>query len=232
MSKGLTLPGAALTTGCAMLLQTLTAPFAQFYVLERLIFPGDMERTVHNIVEHHTLFAAGLVALLVNYVLDIVIAWSLYVLLAAVNRQMSLLAAWFSLVYTALGMVSALNLATVFRLLTTPDYAIAFGARPLEAQAKLLLNTFRSDWSLGLIFFAIHLGLVGYLIWRSGFIPRIIGVLLIMNGLAWIVDGLEPYLYPNVNLPFLSIAYLGELVLMGWLLIRGSKIQEDPTGKP
>jgi hypothetical protein len=91
---------------------------------------------------------------------------------------------------------------------------------------QLSLDSFRWDWSLSLIVFAIHLCLLGYLICRSSYIPRILSALLIIDGLGWIVDCLRPYLYPNAHLRFLFITFLGELVFMVWLLARGWKIPE------
>src|ERR1035438_5246021 len=75
-----------------------------------------------------------------------------------------------------------LNLVTVYRLLTTPEYLGSFGSGPLHAQANLLLHSFRYDWSISLVIFGIHLVLLGCLIYHSGYIPKIIGFLLILNG--------------------------------------------------
>jgi len=74
----------------------------------------------------------------------------------------------------------------------------------------------------------IHLALLGYLVYRSGYIPKIIGILLAINGLGWLIDILNPYLYPNAHLGFIHITFFGDLFLMLWLLVRGWKIQE-PT---
>ena len=107
-----------------------------------------------------------------------VIAWALYVLLAPVNRSLSLLTAWFQLVYAAIALSGVLNLVAVYHLLHTPDYLTLFGSGPLHAQVLLLLNSFRYAWTLGLVPFGVHLVLLGYLIYRSGYIPRIVGILL------------------------------------------------------
>jgi hypothetical protein len=163
---------------------------------------------------------------LITFLEDVVIAWALYFLLAPVNRSVSLLTAWFRLMYTAVALFAVLNLATVYRVLTTPDYLTAFGSGPLHAQVMLLLHSFRYDWSLSLVIFGIHLILLGCLIFRSGYIPRIIGILLVIDGLGWEIDSLQVYLFPNAHLGFISITFFGELVLMLWLLIRGWKVQE------
>jgi hypothetical protein len=163
---------------------------------------------------------------LINFVEDIVIAWALYVLLAPVNRSLSLLAAWFQVVYAAIALVATLNLATVYRMLTTPEYLTTFGSGPLGAQVNLLLHTFRYDYSLALVIFGIHLLLVGYLIIRSSYIPWWLGVLLVIDGLGWMVHSVQPYLYPDANLDFLFVTFFGEVIFMLWLLIMGWRIRE------
>jgi hypothetical protein len=93
---------------------------------------------------------------------------------------------------------------------------------------NLLLHTFRSDYSFGLILFGIHLVLVGFLIVRSGYIPWWLGVILIVNGLGWVSDSVQPYLYPDANTGFVFVTFFGELIFMLWLLIRGWSISEAP----
>jgi len=222
--EGLTLRQAALVAGFGYLLMPVS--YAEFVIYPKLVIPGNVEQTVQNIVTHGGLFVAAILCYLITFINDMVIAWALYVLLIPVNRSLSLLTAWFRLMYTAIGLFGLLNLVTVFRLLTTPDYLTTFGPGPLHAQVDLLLHSFRYDWSISLIIFGVHLVLLGYLIYRSGYIPRVIGVLLVINGLGWVIDSLRPYLYPNAPLGFIFVTFFGELIFMVWLLVRGWKIQE------
>lgn len=222
--EGLTLRQAALTAGFGYLLMPVA--YAEFAIYPRVVIPGDIEQTVQNIAVHGRLFAAAILCYLITFLIDVVLAWALYVLLAPVNRALSLLTGWFGLVYSAVALTAVLNLVAVFRLVHTPDYLTAFGTQQLHAQVQLLLGSFQYDWSFSLIIFAVRLVLMGYLIYRSGYILRIIGILLIIDGLAWVINGLRPYFYPSAHLHFISIAFLGELVFMLWLLIRGWKIQE------
>jgi hypothetical protein len=83
---------------------------------------------------------------------------------------------------------------------------------------------------MSLVIFGIHLVLLGVLIFRSGYIPRFIGILLVINGLGWMIDRLRLYLFPDAPLGFLFITFFGEMVFMLWLLIRGWKIRE-PAGR-
>lgn len=222
--EGLTLRQAALIAGFGYLLGPVT--YAEFSIYPKLVIPTSIEQTMQNIAAHQGLFAAAILCYLIEFIEDIVIAWALYFLLVRVNRAVSLLTAWFRLMYTAIALFGMLKLVTVFRVVNAPDYTAAFGSGPLHAEVKLLLGTFRDDWSIGLVLFGIHLVLLGCLIYRSGYIPRWLGILLVINGLGWVIDSLQPYIYPNVHLRFLFITFFGEVFLMLWLLIRGWKIQE------
>lgn len=221
---GVTLRQAALIAGICYLLLPVT--IAELYINPKIIVPGHIEQTAQNIVVHGKLFVAAILCYLVTLILDVVIAWALYILLAPVNRAVSLLAAWFRLIYTVIGLVALLNLTTLYRLLTTPECVKAFGPGPLQAQAMLLLNSYQYDWSIGLMIFALHLIVIGCLIFRSGYIPRILGVLLALDGLVWLINPLRPYLYPTANLRYLFIFSFTELLLPLWLVIRGWKIDE------
>ncbi|HKD02738.1 MAG TPA: DUF4386 domain-containing protein, partial [Terriglobales bacterium] len=174
------------------------------------------------------LFFVGILCHLVTLMLDVIIAWALYVLFVPVNKSLSLLTAWFRLVYTVVALVGLFQLVTVLRLLTTSAYLEAFGSAALHAQVMLLLNSFRYDWSLSLLIFGIHLALLGYLICRCRYVPWIIGILLALDGLGWVINGLRPYLYPKANLGFFFTMSFVELIFPLWLVIRGWKIPE-PT---
>ncbi len=227
--QGITLRRAALIAGLALLITAFAAPFAEFFVSPTLIIPGNIEETAQNIVANEGLFLAGMFSYLTTFICDVLIAWALYVLLIPVNRSLSLLTAWFRLVYTVIALVGLLKLVTVFRILSTPDYLTVVGSDHLHAQVQLLLNSFRYDWSFGFVFFGIHLCLLGYLVYRSGYIPRILGILLAIAGFGYLIYYLSPYLYPNADLGFIMITFFGELIFMLWLLVRGWKIQEPTT---
>jgi len=110
--------------------------------------------------------------------------------------------------------------------LNTANNLPLFEHEQLYAQVKLSLSAFKSNWSFGILFFGIHLGLLGYLVIRSSYIPRILGVLLIITGLGYLITTIGPYLFPNINLHVAKYTFYGELIFMLWLLIMGSKIKE------
>jgi hypothetical protein len=227
-NQGITLPQAALIAGLGLLIMAFAAPVAEFVVYPRLFIPGKIEETAQNIVANQALFLVGMFAYLITFVCDVLVAWALYILLIPVNRSLSLLTAWFRLVYTVIALLGVLKLATVFRIVTTPDYRTAVSKDQLHAQVQLLLRSSQYEWSIGVVLFGIHLGLLGYLVYRSDYIPRMLGILLAIAGVGYPIYYLSPYLYPNTDLGFIMITFFGELVFMLWLLVRGWKIQE-PT---
>lgn len=224
--QGMSLRLAALVAGLGLLGMTIAAPFAEFFVYAKLVESGDIQTTVQNMQTSGGLLIAGIFSYLFVFILDVLVAWALYVLLIPVNRSLSLLTAWFRLVYTAIALFALAKLATVYRLLHTSDYLADIGMEQLHFQVQLLLGAFRYEWGLGLILFGLHLVLLGYLVYRSGYIPRWLGILLVIAGTGWVIYELGPYLMPDVDLGFLIIAFSLEIVFMGWLLIRGWKIYQ------
>ena len=218
---------AALAAGLGYLL-TPTA-FAEFYAYPHLVVMGNMQQTTHNIQAHPGLFFAAFLCYLGSYVCDIVIAWGLYFLLKPVSPSLSLLAAWFQLVYAAVGLYSSLNLVTVLRLLNRPEYLALLGPAALQAQVGLLLASFRASWEMSLVFFAIHLGLVGYLVYRSGYVPKLLGLLLAVAGMGYLINSMAPYMFPKANLGWLPFSFSGELFFMFWLLIKGTRLGDQTT---
>ena len=222
---GITLRQAALIAGIAYIPGPVI--YAEFKLFPAVVIPGDIAQTVFNISHHGGLFAAAIVCYLIGLLEDIVIAWALYVLLAPVNKALSLLTSWFRLMYAAMGLFGVLQLAIAYRLVHSPHYGAAFGASQLQAQVEMLIDSFRYGWNFSLVVFAIHLILLGYLIYRSGYIPWILGVLLAMDGVGWIVSGLRPYLYPAANLDWLFLFSFVELLLPLWLLTMGWRLRSE-----
>lgn len=220
----LTLGQAALIAGIGLLVMTFSAPYAEFYVFPRLILPEEIERTVANLTTHRGLYVSALAALFLNYLADIVVAWALFVFLAPVNRQLSLLAAGFRLLYTGLGVSALMNLFSVVRILDLPQYAGQVAAGELNIEFQLLLDAYRIEWGVALLLFGLHLVLVGYLAMRSGFVPRLVGCLVAIAGLGYIVYMLGLYALPTISFAVVTVTFLFEPIFMIWLLWKGRQI--------
>jgi hypothetical protein len=217
---------AALIAGLAILAMAIAAPYAELFAFPKLVVPFKAAETVQNIIANKTVFISAIFGYLITFICDLVAAWALYVLLKPVNEGLSLLAAWFRLVYTVIAIVALLNLVTVFRLLNGPGYLTVFEPNQLNAQVMFSLHAFRTGFHFGILFFGIHLEIIGYLVFRSNYIPKILGVLLIIAGLGYLLTMLKPFLFPSINVDFAMYTFYGELIFMLWLLIKGSRIPE------
>ena len=221
---------AAVVAGVTTLIMVFCAPFAELYAYPKLVVPGNGLQTLQNITSHRELFALLITGYTITFIGDLLAAWALYILLKPVNGFLSLLTALFRVVFAVIAIVSLLNLVNAFRMATTPDYATLFTPVQLQAQIMLSLSAFRYGFHFGLIFFGIYLWLLGYLVWRSKYIPWILGLLLIITGSGYFATSIQPYLFPSIRLSFAIYTFYGELIFMLWLLIRGWKISEIPTG--
>ncbi|AEA46667.1 DUF4386 domain-containing protein [Archaeoglobus veneficus] len=217
---------AAIVAGFGLLFMTIAATFAYFYVLSNLIVPGDAATTANNIMANELLFRTAIDSFIIVVILDVVVAWALYVLLKPVNKSLSLLAAWFRLVYATIFGISLHNFFSVLLLLSGADYLTVFETGQLHAQVMLFLNAFSYGWLIGLVFFGLHLSVLGYLVFKSGYIPRILGVLLIIAGFGYLIDSFAKFLFPNYEATIGLFTFIGELLFMLWLLLKGAKIPE------
>lgn len=210
--------------------------FANFFVRVRLIEPDDAAATAGNIMDSETLFRVGVVSFLIVFVLDVVVAWALYLFFRPVNRDVSLLTAWFRLTYAILLGAALVFFFFALELVSGADHLEAFDKGQLDAQVMVYLDAFNDLWLIGLACFGIHLALLGYLILASGHIPRVLGVLLVLAGVAYVINTLANALlsnYDDYEAVFVGIvavpAVIGELAFPIWLLLRGGK---EPNALP
>lgn len=227
---------AAQIAGVGYLIIFVLAIFANFFVVTGLVEEGDAATTAANIADSEGLFRAGLISFLVVFVVDVVIAWALYIFFRGISRDVSLVTAWFRLVYTVLLGVGLIFLFQVLQLVGGADYLRAFESSQLDAQVMLSLDGFSNAWLIGLVCFGIHLGLLGHLILRSVAIPRLLGYVLVVAGAAYVIDTLGNTLLANYEVyegVFLAIvaipSVIGELWFALWLLLRGGKREHSPT---
>jgi hypothetical protein len=153
-----------------------------------------------------------------------VVAWGLYVLLKPVSRSVSVLMAWARLVFAVIFAVAVVNLLSAVHLVTDPTYRAAFEPTQLNAQMMASLNAFNAGWAVALVFFGIHLILIGYLALKSGYMPKLVGILLVIAGLGYAADSFILFLVPDYVATAALFTFVGELVLALWLVIRGKTI--------
>lgn len=222
----------ARVAGYGLLLMAILAMFANFFVIEGLIVPGDAATTANNIMTNELLFRSGIISFIIVLILDVLVAWALYILLKPVNKNLSLLAAWLRLVYTAIFGIAIYHFLNVLELLSDAEYLTVFETDQLHAQVMLSMNAFSNAWLIGLVFFGLHLLVIGYLIFKSAYMPKIIGILLMIACFGYLIDNFAKILlsnytdYESIFLPIVAVpGVIGELSLAFWLVFKGGKVQ-------
>jgi len=198
------------------------------------IVAGDAAQTVGNIMGGEALFRMGVVGWLVIAVLDVVVAWALYVVFKPVHRSLSMLAAWFRLAYAAVFVASVTHLLVAVHILTDVAYA-KLGTGQRDAQVMMALDAFKNGWALGLVLFGVSLGLLGYLAYVSGYVPRLLGVLLAIAAVGYVAANLGKVLFPAVGGTLDAIvaapAAIGEIAFAVWLVARAGRLPSSDAGQ-
>ena len=195
-----------------------------------LVVAGDAAKTARNIVDNELLFRAITCGFLIVAILDVVVAWALYVFLRPVNRSIALLAAWLRVVYAAVFAAALSNLFVAVRLLTGADSLKAFGTGQLNAQVMMSVNAFNDGWDAALVIFGLHLLVLGYLVFKSGYIPRVLGILVMIASLGYLIDSFGGVISVGYNANVAQFTFVGEVLLMVWLLWKGVRLKEPASG--
>ncbi len=198
---------------------------AEVFVLDTLIVRGDAAATANNILASEPLYRLGVAAKFVDYTVYLAVTVILYALLKPVSKSSALLAAAFSFVGTAVIAAAALFYFAPLVLLGGASAFSVLGAERLQALAFLSLRLNSVGSSIALVFFGLHLVLIGWLIVKSRFLPRILGVLSVIGGTCFLINSFANFLSPPLaaQLPayiFLPGA-LAQAVLALWLFLVG-----------
>ena len=214
----------ARVAGALYLVANLFAPFTLLYLPSRFIVRGDAAATASNIMASELLFRLGIVGNLFTFIANIFLALALYQLLKVVNKNMASLMVILFLVGVPIAMLNELTQLAVLQLLGGAGYLKAYPADQLQALAYLLLRLHDQGLLIAHIFFGLWLLPMGYLVFKSGFIPKIVGVLLVIAGVGYVVQSFAAFLGYNVNI--ILFTGLGELVFLLWLLIKGVNVEQ------
>jgi hypothetical protein len=211
--------------GACQLLEAVTAAFGEVVIPGKLVVAGNAAATAANILGHERLFWLGFASSLIGVAFHIVWALLLYELLKPVNRSVSLLAAFFILVGCAIQALTCLLYLAPLLILQGGSSLSAFTLEQLQSLALMFLKLNDYAFDVYLVFFGFWCVLIGYLIFKSTFLPRVLGVLLAISGLGWMT-----YLYPplatRLFFPFIAAASaLGEIPLELWLIVMGVNVQ-------
>lgn len=213
---------AGLVAGVGLLVMAALAVPSNFIAIEGLVTPGDAAATATAIRASEGMFRLGIAGWFVIAALDVLVAWALFRVFSAVHVDISRLAAWLRLVYAGVLLVAITELMGALRLLGTDGYLGALPTGQLQAQALLRINAFTDVWDAGLILFGLHLLALGYLAYRSGYVPKVLGVLVAIAGLGYLFDSFAAVLATATNVG--AFTFVGEFLLGLWLVARWRRI--------
>ncbi|KJS16948.1 MAG: hypothetical protein VR69_07190 [Peptococcaceae bacterium BRH_c4b] len=209
--------------GFLWLLMFIFGPIAQI-VRSKIFVIGDIEATANNILANEFLFRLGFVSDLIMMVIFLLLPLVLYKLLNTVDKNLSILMVIFVIVSVPINMLNLLNEFSSLHLLSGAEYLSVFEIRQIKAQAMLSYDLYLHGYEIANIFFALWLVPLGILVYRSGFLPRVLGILLVVGGCGLLLEVFIHFLFPNcviVNTILLIPQTIAEFSFLIWILIRG-----------
>ena len=223
---------AARIAGAIYLTMVFTAPFSLIYVPSKLIVRGDASATADNILAHETMFRLSIFGDLIGQVVFICLGIALYRLLSKVNKTWAALMVAFVLVSAAVGFLDTLNNIAALILFRGGEFLTIFDKPQRDALAMFFLRLHSQGISIDEIFWGLWLFPFGLLVFRSGFLPRWLGVWLMINCFGYVVLSVIGFFFPTYNdkaFLYLQPVLFGELAAMLYLLIRGANVKAIPA---
>lgn len=205
--------------------------FAQMIVRDSLIVPFDATATANQILESESLFRLGFVSDLAMMTFYLLLAFTLYILLKPVGENLALLFLLFTVTGVAIMCLNMLNQFSVLLWLSGADYLSAYDANQLHAQVLVSLNLHKNGYLIAQVFFGLWLFPLGYLVYQSGYFPKVLGILLMLACIAHLVEFMTTFLLPAYTETIGSVTdisvMLGEFTFCLWLLFMGAKGQSS-----
>jgi hypothetical protein len=201
--------------------------FGELLVRDKLIVSGDATATANNIIASQLLWRISIAGDLIALVCSVALALIFYVLLRPVSKNLALLAVFFNLVELAIDAANKLNLFAALLLLGSADYLKAFDPYQLHALAYLPLKLHDYGFGISLVFFGFVCLILGYLLFRSGYFPKTLGVLMTLAGLTYLTNSFTLILAPTYSVmisPILGLALIGETSFCLWLIVKGVNV--------
>ena len=214
--------------GLAYLIIIVAGAFGELFIRNKIIVSGDAVATAHNIAASPLLWRIGITGDLIMHVCDLILAMVYYLLFKRVNKNLAMLSVLFGLIQTAVLVANKLNLLMPIFLLGNEEYIEAFNPHQLQILSYVFVKAHGYGFGIGLIFFGFECLIDGYLIFKSGFLPRILGVLIFIAGLCYLINSFTMILAPALaDLIFpvvLAPTFIGEFSMCLWLLVKGVNV--------
>jgi hypothetical protein len=214
--------------GGLYLIYIVATIFANFSRTQLIVF-GDAAATANNILASDGLFRIGFMSDVLAGILFLLAAWALYVLLKPVNKNIALLFVLLNLGGVAVQCLNMLNLFSAALLLSGADYLKVFQADQLQTIAMFFIDLHKNGFMIAQFFYGAWLFPLGYLVFKSGYLPKLLGIILMVECFGWLLYPFQFFLFPAFTvISYLSfvVGFIGEFSLSLWLLIKGVKEQK------
>jgi Domain of unknown function (DUF4386) len=212
--------------GFLYLFQIPLGVFGILYVPNGLMVPGNMATTASNILENEFLFRLSIVSAILCALVTIATALYIYKVLRFVNENYAKWILLFALIAAPMSMLNELNSVAVLLLLKSHEFATIFTPSQLHSFISIFLDLHKSGYQITGIFFGLWLLPMGYLVFKSTYIPKIIGALLVITCLGYLIDFTTFFLYPNFGIIISEYTWAGEVLMVLWLLIKGVNVEK------
>jgi Domain of unknown function (DUF4386) len=219
----------ARVAGFLYLLVVLAGPFILMYVPEKIFVPGNAAATAGNILAHQSLYRASIAVGIIAELLFIAVVLALYRLLKGVDRELAALMVILILIDAPLAFLSIANQVATLTFLRGADFLGVFNPPQRDAVTTLLINFDKQGLFVSEVFWGLWLFPLGVLVYRSEFLPRFLGVWLVINGVGYVILSSTGLLAPEHYDRLFSLAtpvLFGEVALMLWLLIVGARVPD------
>ena len=227
---------ASIIAGVVYLICIVLAAFANIFVRGSLIVYGDVATTVNNIIANESLFRVGFVTDLIFLTCWLLLPLALYKLLKPINNISALLMVLFGLVMVPIMFINNVNQFAAIMLLNGADYLTVLEPGQLHTQVMFFLELHKYGWHMAQIFWGLWLFPFGYLIYKSGsfyksgYIPKILGVWLMIGCFGNLIDFFILFLFPDLDLSISLYTGISEFLIPFWLLFKGGKTPEMKSG--
>ena len=211
----------ARVAGCLYLMLFPLGIFGIIYVPSSLIVLGDAATTASNIMANELLYRLSIVTALTLQIVYIFLALALYKLLNPVDKNNAVLMVILVLVAAPIAMLNELNHVAVLLVLSGSDFLTTFSLDQVQASVPLFLNLHEHGVFIAQIFWGLWLFPMGYLIFKSNFLPKALGILMIIGGFGYLVDSFVYFIFPDFDVTVSEFTFLGELLLPLWLMFKG-----------
>ena len=216
----------ARVAACVFLIIFCLGMASELFIRPTIIVPGDAATTVNNIMASESLFRLSIVSDLIRQMFMMLLILLLYKLLKPVSKNIASLMVIFALICVPLTILNELNHLAALLLSSGAGYLRAFGTDQLHVLVMFFLNLREYGTFIPQVF-SLWILFLGYLVFKSTFLPRILGILLIIGGLCYTVQAVLFFLFPNFDLMIFGLfAFIGEMIFYLWLLIKGVNVEK------